>query len=52
MLIVMHGAASSMEAALAMSDVWRSATILAIKEIEMQSRREVAVSIIEALSGK
>jgi hypothetical protein len=48
----MHGAASSMEAALAMSDVWRSATILAIKEIDAQRRLEMVTSIIETLSGK
>jgi hypothetical protein len=48
----MHGAASSMEAALAMSDVWRSATILAINEIKAQHRREMVATIIEALRGK
>jgi hypothetical protein len=41
-----------MEAALAMSDVWRSATIFAIKEIETGRRREMVASIIEALRGK
>jgi hypothetical protein len=50
--MVMHGAASSMEAALAMSDIWRSATILAIKEIEARRRREMVASIIEALRRK
>jgi len=41
-----------MEAALAMSDVWRSATILTIREIEAQHRREIVESIVEVLRGK
>jgi hypothetical protein len=48
---MMHGAASSMEAALAMSDVWRSATVLAIEEIEARKRREMVASIIEVMRG-
>jgi hypothetical protein len=49
--MAMRGAASSMEAALSMSDVWRSATILAIREIEAQHRRDMVTSIVEALRG-
>ena len=48
---MMHNAASSMEAALGMSDVWRSATILAIRELEAQRRQDMVGSIIEALRG-
>jgi hypothetical protein len=48
----MNGAATDVEAALAMSDVWRSATVLAIKQIEMRRRREIVANIVEALRGK
>jgi hypothetical protein len=48
----MNNAASGMEGALAMSDMWRSATVLAIKEIEAQRRREMVASIVEAFRGK
>jgi hypothetical protein len=51
-LIVMSGVASSMEAALAMSDVWRSATVLAIEQIEAQRRFELVAGIAAALGAK
>ena len=47
----MNGAAANVEAALAMSDVWRSATVLAIKRIEMRRHREIVANIVAALSG-
>jgi hypothetical protein len=48
----MNGAAANVEAALAMSDVWRSATVFAIKKIETRRRREIVANIVEALSGR
>jgi len=48
----MNGAAPGLEAALAMPDVWRSATVLAIKEIEARRRREFLAGIVAAFRGK
>jgi hypothetical protein len=49
---VMNGAATGLEAALAMSDVWRSATVLAIQEIEARRRSEIVVGVVAALRAK
>lgn len=48
----MNGAAAGVDAALAMSDVWRSATVLAIREIEARRRCEMVASIVAALRDR